>query len=63
MLMLQPQEEALVRERILLLAAVGRDADADEAASGYRAGRPDDPERAALLARLEAVRNERRRPT
>jgi regulator of sirC expression with transglutaminase-like and TPR domain len=63
MQLIEPREESLVRDRALLLAAVGRDADADRVATGYRADRPDDPERADLFARLDAIRRARRRQT
>jgi regulator of sirC expression with transglutaminase-like and TPR domain len=56
-LVVTPDEPGMLRERLTLLAGVGRYEDAEAAAIAYLAERPDAPDRAAVEAQLEAVRD------
>lgn len=59
--MVHPRDPGILREAAVLLAGVGRYADAEEAAAAYLARHPGAPDREAVEAHLAAVRDLRRR--
>jgi len=59
-LIVHPDDDALARERPALLTALGRYADAEDAAIAYLAERPESAHRAAVQAQLDVVRDMKR---